>query len=181
MIKKSRNRQVVKLLLVLFVIFSIGCKKEEVKVPPPVKKESIKAKPLPPVQDRQSSARLMASAPLQTVLENIKDPFKPFVVEIKPVSPVFGRGSGHGLLPIPSFDIGQFRVQGIIAGLRQNSALVVDPSGKAYVVKAGMEIGKNGGKIEKINSNGIEVKEMFRDEKGKIKTRIVRLTLPRKQ
>ncbi len=181
MTKKRRNREFVTLLFVLFVISSIGCKKQEVVAPQPVKKDVIKTKPSTAVQNQQSSSRLAGNPPPPASLENVKDPFKPFVVEVKSVSPVFGKGSGHGLLPIQSYDVGQFSVQGIVAGLRQNSALVVDPSGKAYVVKAGMEIGKNGGKIVKITSNGIEVKEMFRDENGKIKTKIMRLTLPRKQ
>jgi type IV pilus assembly protein PilP len=182
MIKKLKNKKFVTLLLVLLIIFSAGCKKKEVKSPPPVKKESKALKPLTPVvQNQQSSSQVVTNVAPQTLLENVKDPFKPYVLESKPLSPVFGKGAGRGLLPIQSYDVGQFRVLGIITGLKQNSALVADPTGKAYVVKAGMEIGKNGGKIEKITSSSIEVSEKFRDENGKIKTRTVRLTLPRKE
>jgi type IV pilus assembly protein PilP len=70
---------------------------------------------------------------------------------------------------------------GIITGLKENSALVVDPGGKAYVVKSGMEIGKNGGQIHKISNTSIEVIEQYRDENGKIRKRTVKLTLPRKE
>lgn len=181
MTKKQRNREIAALLLILSVFFSIGCKKKEVIAPQPVKKQLHNAKQLTPVQGQLSSSRPADSAPPPASLENIKDPFKPFVVEVKPITPLFGRGGGPGILPIQSYDVRQFTVQGIIAGLKKNSALVVDPTGKAYVVNAGMEIGKNGGRIEKITSNSIEVKEVFRDENGKIKSRIIKLTLPRKQ
>lgn len=84
-------------------------------------------------------------------------------------------------LPIQNYEVSQFRVLGLITGLKQDSALVVDPVGKAYVVKPGMEIGKNNGRIVKITATAIEVYEQFRDEEGKLRKRTVKLTLPRKE
>jgi type IV pilus assembly protein PilP len=180
--KKVRNNKIITISLVLLIIFSAGCKKKEVKAPPPVKKEpKVVTKTLSPIQNQQSSSQLSSNSAHQEVSEVIKDPFKPYVLETKHLSPLFGNEAGRGLLPIQSYEVSQFRVLGIITGLKENSALVVDPTGKAYVVKAGMEIGKNGGKIERITSKTIEIKEKYRNESGKIKNRTVSLTLPRKE
>ena len=70
---------------------------------------------------------------------------------------------------------------GIIVGLVENRALVIDPVGKGYVVKQGMLIGDNDGRISKITATTIEVIENYRDDNGHISKRTVRLTLPQKK
>jgi type IV pilus assembly protein PilP len=179
--KKRENRQ--KILIVLFVLlfmFSAGCKKKEVPSPQPAPKAKHEVQKVTPVQMQQSSAQSTGGVNPSIDFANRKDPFKPFVVESKSV-PVFQRSAGYGLLPIQNYEVGQFKVLGIITGLKDNSALVVDPAGKAYVIKPGMEIGKNGGHIEKISTTSIEVIEKYRDENGKIGKRTIKLTLPRKE
>ena len=84
-------------------------------------------------------------------------------------------------LPILNYEVSQFKVSGIIVGLKQNSALIIDPTGKPYVVKAGMEIGRNDGRITKIAPSYIEVFEKFRDDNGKLIKKTIRLTLPKKE
>jgi Tfp pilus assembly protein PilP len=49
------------------------------------------------------------------------------------------------------------------------------------VVKKGMEIGKNKGRVVQIKNTAIEIFEQIRDEDGKLIKRTVRLTLPRKE
>ena len=70
---------------------------------------------------------------------------------------------------------------GIITGGRENQAMVTDPGGKGYVLKVGMLIGKNDGKITSINSSGVDVLEQFRDDNGRVRKEKIKLTLPRKQ
>ena len=84
-------------------------------------------------------------------------------------------------LPIQSYDTEKFRITGIITGIRENSALVVDPTGKGYVLKEGMQIGSNDGRVKKVTASSIEVEESFRDDNGKVRKRIVKLTLLRKK
>jgi len=79
-----------------------------------------------------------------------------------------------------NYDLSQFKVSGIIVGMKENTAMVVDPTGKPYVVKVGMEIGRNDGRITKIAPGYIEVFERFRDENGKLVKNTVRLALPKK-
>ena len=73
-----------------------------------------------------------------------KDPFKPFIVQQQSaLRAPERRARAIDMLPIQSYDVTKFKVSGIIAGLKENKALVIDPAGKGYVVKQGMLIGSN--------------------------------------
>ena len=85
------------------------------------------------------------------------------------------------LLPIQIYDVSKFKVSGIIVGLKANSALIIDPAGKGYVVKEGMLIGNNDGRISKITASSLEVAESYRDDNGHLSKRTIKLTLPQKK
>ncbi|GAM07842.1 pilus assembly protein, PilP [Geobacter sp. OR-1] len=110
-----------------------------------------------------------------------KDPFKPYIIQ--PVTPVrkAGQAKIQNALPIQSFDVNKFKLTGIIVGLKENRALIVDPYRKGYVVKAGMLLGNNNGRITKITGDAVEVLEQFRDDNGILRKRTVRLVLPQKK
>jgi type IV pilus assembly protein PilP len=158
-----------------------GCSKKD-EQPPPVQQNKPEQKRPVPVQKQHSSAQAAPVAVSEFNFSGKKDPFKPVVTETKKAQPqpVF-QGVSHPLLPIQNYEVNQFRVLGIVTGLKENSALVVDPAGKAYVVRPGMEIGKFGGRIVRISNTAIEVLERFRDEDGRVKKRTARITLPRKE
>jgi type IV pilus assembly protein PilP len=65
--------------------------------------------------------------------------------------------------------------------MKENSALLVDPNGKGFVVKAGMFVGNNDGVVKRITSSTVEVEETFSDDKGKSRKRTIKLTLLRKK
>ncbi len=179
--KKINNIKFILLIFAFPLMFAAGCEKKESSSPQPATKERLQVKQVPPVQKQVTSAHISTTFKPSVDFSGRKDPFKPFVVETKATKPVFKRGSKYGPLPIQTYEVSQFRVLGIIAGLKQNSALIVDPAGKSYVVKPGMEIGKNGGQVGKISTTSIEVIEKYRDENGRIKKRTVRLALPKKE
>jgi len=155
-------------------VLHLGCgKTEKTQQPPPA--AVIQPKQTPAIQKAVTSAAAPTVAPIDFSMK--KDPFKAVVVAPKVPVPVKGAPSG---IPILAYDVTQFRIIGIIAGLKENRAMVVDPAGKSYVLKEGMHIGKNNGKITRITNSHIEVTEQYREETGKIKTSVVRLTLPRK-
>jgi type IV pilus assembly protein PilP len=151
-----------------------GCSKEEpipASPPPPLQKPSVVK------QQPMSSAQVTASAPLFD-FSTRRDPFKPAIVEVK--KPDEKHTKVKGTLPIQNFDLGQFRVTGIIVGLKENFAQVVDPTGKAYTLKKGMVIGTNNGRVVAITSTYIEVAERVVEDSGKVKTRTERLVIPKK-
>lgn len=173
--KRRVNKPIMRAVLLLAAMLSVvgGCKKKEEAPPPPPKAPK-------PVQKAVTSA--VAALEPSLDFTNRKDPFRPFVVVApKPSAPAGRRPVREVLLPIQNYDVSQFRVIGIVAGLKDNSAMIVDPTGKGYVVRKGMLIGRNDGRITRITPSGVEVYEQFREDSGKIVKRTIKLTLPRKQ
>ncbi len=190
-----RNSRLSGILLLAVCVAVSGCKKDEkpvssqpkpaqskVLLPLSVQKQltSGKGSAVKGVQGQSSSLRYVQ--PLGAVIDfsTRKDPFKPYVVEsVIPQKPASGVTTGNDL-PILSYDVNKFRLSGIVAGLKENRALIIDPLGKGYVVKVGMLLGNNKGRITKISNMGVDVLEQFRDENGVIRKRTVRLALPQK-
>lgn len=177
---KRRNKATCWFLCIVMA-FAAGCSKQETSSQAPQQKSEPQAKK--PLQKQMSSAAKEGATPRQFDFTAKRDPFKTFVAPVqkaeKPAVSSSIRWSGG--IPLQSYDVQQFKVIGLIAGLKENRGMVVDPSGKGYVVKEGMEIGRNNGRIVKITAAYIEVLEQYRTDSGKIKKRIVRLTLPRKE
>lgn len=168
-------------LLVVAMVFP-GCKKKEQPPPPPPPKPAAKA-PLP-VQKQSTSAKTAGIAVQPLDFSTKKDPFKPFAAEptaqqakAKPTA----MASTEDLLPIQRYDVNKFKVSGVIAGLKENTALLVDPEGRGYVVREGMLIGNSDGRISRITPSSIEVVEHYRDDNGHNRKRTIMLTLPKKK
>ena len=182
----KRNNQflIVASLFVCSLSFT-ACSKDQPPVPPPAPAKPAVAAVVPkPVQGQSSSAlRIHAPTVNQFDFSNKKDPFKPFVA-VKVVtksSPDSIKKALQSSLPIHSFEVNQFKLIGIITGGRENQAMVTDPGGKGYVLKTGMTIGRNNGKIVSITTKGVDVVEQFKDESGRVRKETIKLVLPRKQ
>jgi type IV pilus assembly protein PilP len=181
-----RKNRVIAFLAVLTGLLATvpGCKE---KLSPPAPKTGAAAKPpaaLPkPLQKAVSSVVKPPRSPVnQFDFSSKRDPFRPFAA-VKPV-PVYEPKAQKVLkeeIPIHSYDVSQFKLIGVVTGDRENRAMVIDPARKGYVLKVGMTIGKNEGRITAITADGIDVLEQFRDDNGKIRKERIRLSLPRKQ
>ena len=79
--------------------------------------------------------------------------------------------------PLEKFDISQLVVTGIIWGAKEPRALVTDPSGKGYIVSPGAAIGKNKGRVVRIDDNRVVVKETYVDFDDKATTGEVEMLL----
>jgi len=79
--------------------------------------------------------------------------------------------------PLERFDISQLSVMGIIWGVDEPRALVRDPTGKGYIVRAGTPIGKNKGRILRIEDNRVVVKETYLDHLDRATTKEVDIEL----
>lgn len=164
-----------------------GCKQNEQSQtpPPPVAhapgstKRSDK-----PIQKQVSSATTPnATSHNQFDFSSKKDPFKPYVVaKSAPISlQKRVKRTNRFALPIHSFDVNQFKLIGVITGGKENQAMVTDPNGKGYVLRPGMTIGKNEGRIVSITSSGVNVLEQFTDDNGRVHKEYIKINLPRKQ
>ncbi len=79
--------------------------------------------------------------------------------------------------PLERFDLTQLSVMGIVWNLDEPRALVRDPTGKGYIVRAGTPIGKNKGRILRIEDNKVVVKETYLDHLDRATTKEVDLEL----
>lgn len=204
MTRKRRNSALFAAVACAVLMAVAGCSKEEKPQPPAPQPPAQKA-PTPPPQKQLSSAKPSAApgqpaapgaptgvqrqlssarpaAPSGPVFDftGKRDPFKSFV-EVQQAAKAPPVLRPKDVLPIQSFDVEKFRVIGIITGMAENRAMIVDPSGKGYVVKSGMEIGTNEGRISRITATTVEVIERFRDDNGRLQQRTVKLTLSKKK
>lgn len=131
-----------------------------------------------------TSRRLTPPTGINLDFTNRRDPFKPYAqmpAQQQSAKSKQSKGRVTEPLPIQKFDTERFRISGIITGMKENSALLVDPNGKGFVVKEGMLVGNNDGVVKRITSSSVEVEETFRDDKGKSRKRTIKLTLLRKK
>ncbi len=99
------------------------------------------------------------------------DPFKSFLKQIQLVKDT------EALSPLERFDLSQLTVTGIIWATKRPRALVEDPTGKGYIVAEGAGIGKNKGRVLRIDDNRVVVKETYVDFHNKATTKEVDLYL----
>ena len=99
------------------------------------------------------------------------DPFRSYVRRQVTFDPEAGSS------PLERFDLNQLSVMGIIWGLEEPRALVRDPTGKGYIVRTGTPIGKNKGRILRIEDNKVVVKETYLDHLDRATTKEVDLEL----
>jgi type IV pilus assembly protein PilP len=180
--KRRNNRSQLLTVLVIALMAASGCSKKEQPMPLQPRPKPV-IKPAVPVQTQASSSK--SAIPQIKLLDftNKKDPFKP-AVSTQPVKVEAKHGGvvrTGDVLPIQSYDVNRFRVAGIITGLRENTALIIDPAGRGYVVHAGMMIGTNDGRIHRITPSAIEVIEQYHDDNGHLRKRSIILSLAKKK
>ncbi len=89
-----------------------------------------------------------------------RDPFRSFVLDrIKEVD-----RAAKG--PLEQFDLSQLSVSGVVWEGGTRRALVIDPSGRAYIVQEGDRVGKNEGLIITIGDSEMMVREKYEDFHG---------------
>jgi type IV pilus assembly protein PilP len=174
--------------LVTFAALVSGCNKNEPPAPVVVLSAPVQAKqqPAKAIQKPVSSTSVKLVPPPSTNqfdFSGKKDPFKPDIAVKIATSPLPGdlKKALQGGLPIHSFDVSQFKLIGVVTGAKENQAMVIDPNGKGYVLKTGMTIGKNDGRVTAVGINGVDIIEQFRDDSGRVRKENIRITLPRKQ
>lgn len=92
-----------------------------------------------------------------------RDPFSSFLSvrqekgEIDPLSP-----------PLQRWDTDRFVLTGVIWEVDTPRALLVDPEGIGHVVKHGMYVGRNWGKVTSISEDGVVVTEEYRMIDGEL-------------
>jgi type IV pilus assembly protein PilP len=163
------------------LLFLSGC---EEKTPPPVAPSSTtkiltpaEKSAIPEVVDGENDV----VAPEKYVYNPLgrRDPFQPLVVVEKKMSA--SHVSEAPLTPLQKFDLGQFKLIGIIVGKGESKAMVIAPDGKSYILKRGVAIGKNNGIVREIRPNSVLVKERYEDFTGAVRESDQEIQLPNRE
>lgn len=148
---------------ILFAFAFTGCEKEA-PAPAPVMKKTV-PKEAAKVAEAAQLAPVTVAKPLPVSFYNPagkRDPFVPFLkVREKEAGPAI-----TSLPPLQRYELGEFRLVGIIWGLKAPRALVEDSMGKGYSVTVGTKIGRSGGVVTRITEKEMVVREEFRDYTG---------------
>ena len=95
-----------------------------------------------------------------------RDPFLSIIIASKEAQKK--KPKAKFALPIEDFDISQFKLIAIVVEKTEKYALVGLPDGKYYTVREGMKVGINDGKVTRILADGLIVREIVKDYRGKL-------------
>ncbi len=111
------------------------------------------------------------------------DPFAPLIrTNHKKVSANLGKRKKprRALTPLEKFDFSQIRLVAVITAKSGNIAMVEDSSHKGYTIRIGTYIGKNEGRVVKIEKDRVIVKEHVQNLEGEsvIRSQVLKLNKP---
>lgn len=104
-----------------------------------------------------------------------RDPFRSFVLERVGEQEEGAKG------PLEQFDLSQIDVSGVVWEADHKRALILDPSGRSYIVKVGDPIGKNDGEVIAIDDNVVLVREAYVDFHGEKTTKEIEMRVRQSQ
>jgi type IV pilus assembly protein PilP len=185
------------LLLLSFDFFRSTAEAQKIPVTPPAVGQAPVQPPAPPTSPPKAEAVAPAPeisipaatprstqdpsklpSPLSSVIEdydyNPEGKRDPFVAVENPGTTGIMTGP---IFPLQGYDLDQLKLVGIIWDVRYPKAMLLDPTGKGYVVKVSDRVGRNNGRIARIRESEIVVVESFKDAKGKVsyQTKVLRL------
>ena len=105
----------------------------------------------------------------------LRDPFRSFEWERDKLAETEVRG------PLEEFDVSQLSVVGVVWNVGNARALIQDPSGQGFIVGEGARVGKNDGRIIKIDDSVVIVKETYVDLMGQESTKDIELRIRRSE
>jgi type IV pilus assembly protein PilP len=105
----------------------------------------------------------------------LRDPFRSFEWERDKLAESEVRG------PLEEFDVSQLSVVGVVWNVGNARALIQDPSGQGFIVSEGARVGKNDGRIIKIDDSVVIVKETYVDLMGQQSTKDIELRIRRSE
>jgi type IV pilus assembly protein PilP len=105
----------------------------------------------------------------------LRDPFRSFEWERDLLAETEVRG------PLEEFDVSQLSVVGVVWNVGNARALIQDPSGQGFIVSEGARVGKNEGRIIKIDDSVVVVKETYVDMMGQESTKDIELRIRRSE
>lgn len=171
---RKRLQLIIVAFAALFLLFGCG---EEAPAPPPAEPQKIAAPP-PREVAPPSAPETPAPPPPRYVYDQSgrRDPFEPLTTVKKPIAQ-----QDAPLTPLEKFDLGQLRLIGVIIGMGEPRAMVIAPDGKSYILKKGIKVGKNNGRVVGIKGDAVLVEERYYDFSGEIRKSVESIQLPKRE
>jgi len=192
---KKRNRAKIKnnctetALFFIFIAalsFLISCS-EKTEVIAPVQPKAQEDSKKNSVEKQKNDPGVHIAPEAYTYNPNGKvDPFMPVIIEgIEDESPqksanVKKSAQEVPLTPLQKLDVNDFILVAVIATPRGLAALLEDPAMNGFIIKEGMQIGRNSGVIRKILNTSVLIEEQNAESKGGSEKKIITLTLRKK-
>jgi type IV pilus assembly protein PilP len=176
--KKGCKVYVIILLSIVMGVGVAGCDQL-----PLGKKEAAQkatAKPPPQPAPQQTTASPSATPQQQVARDYVydptgkRDPFQPFIAAQTPVKPV---GEDIPVTPLQKYDLSQLKLVAIIVGTGEGSAMVEDSEGKGYIIKKGVYVGSNFGKVKTVLKDRVIIEERYKDYTGQVREKEIVLRL----
>jgi type IV pilus assembly protein PilP len=113
---------------------------------------------------------------------HLRDPFASYLVALSERGQAAlrereARLSNRPREALENFDLSTLTLVAIYKMGEDRVAMIQDPAGKGYIVRRGNYMGKNNGRIEKIDNNSLYLVEQVLNPAGEITDRQVTLTL----
>jgi len=185
-----RRSWIIPILILALASTLMACEETAAPAPAPSSATPPKARKAPPVRvepatktqsdaaeadvDSSGNDAESTDAPGRYRAEGKRDPFRSFHLK-QPKEPVLALG------PLADFDLAQLALVGVVWNTANPRALVADPGGRSFVLKQGSQIGKNGGRVTRIQDDAILVQERFVDFEGNVTTRDVEMRIKKSQ
>jgi type IV pilus assembly protein PilP len=95
-----------------------------------------------------------------------RDPFKPLIATLEPtVGPSEQKLSCP---PLQDFELASLKLVAIVWGDMGRKAMLKAPNGRGYAVAEDMLVGRNCGRINRIDANAVVIEETRRDSSGHV-------------
>jgi Tfp pilus assembly protein PilP len=94
-----------------------------------------------------------------------RDPFKPLIAATKPA--VVPTDDKLNCPPLQDFELASLKLTAIVWGDLGRKAMFKAPNGRGYSVTEQMLIGRNCGRVRRIESNAVVIEETRKDAQGK--------------
>jgi type IV pilus assembly protein PilP len=158
-------------IIMLLVLPFAGCKKSP---PPATKPMAEKVQTAEVKKDAQQAEQAKKAEPEGYIYDprGRRDPFLS-LVQISQEKPKKKKGAS----PFESYDVDEIRLLAIASDKDRYYALISLPDKKTYTITQGMNLGLQGGKVQKITQSSVVIREYISDYKGEIKPRDITLKL----
>jgi Tfp pilus assembly protein PilP len=100
-------------------------------------------------------------------LSDRRDPFKPLIATSRGADPGDNQVKPH-CPPMQEFELASLKVVAIVWGELGRKAMLKAPNGRGYSVTEDMLVGRNCGRIRRIESNAVVIEDTRRDTEGKV-------------